>query len=258
MADAGRLPNDPGALTWTEAFHRLPQDTPPASAWPALAARLDARAARQARRRRLWWGGGVALAASLSLLAIAPMLRAPAAPEAPAVAPTVARAPAPRVDAPVVSPPVVTAPADAASTPAPALVAAAEPRPAAKVRRRAPVRATESVRADAPSERVAPDAGEGIDLDALYASSRALEAALVAARDPRVASGPAAALASEYDATLATIDARLASPGLTREETTALWQARVATLREATGFETSQRVLAARGDTYDGALVRVD
>lgn len=253
MADAGRLPNDPGALSWTEAFHRLPLDTPPASAWPAVAARLDARAARQARRRRLWWGGGVALAASLSLLAIAPMLRAPDGSAAPAVAPAVVRAPTPRVDAPVAS-----APADTASTPAPALVAAAEPRPAPTVRRRASVRATEAVRADAPSGRVTPDAGEVIDLDALYASSRALEAVLVAARDPRVASGPAAALASEYDATLATIDARLASPGLTREETTALWQARVATLREATGFETSQRVLAARGDTYDGALVRVD
>lgn len=255
MADAGRLPNDPGALSWTEAFHRLPQETPPASAWPVLAKRLDARAAHQARRRRLWWGGGVALAASLSLLAVAPMLRSPATSDAPAVASTVAAAvaPAPRVDTPV-----VTRPVDDVLTPAPTPVAAAEPRPVANVQRRAPVRATEAVRAVAPSERVAADAGEVIDLDALYASSRALEAVLVAARDPRVASGPAAALASEYDATLATIDARLASPGLSRAETTALWQARVATLREATGFETSQRVLAARGDTYDGALVRVD
>lgn len=263
MADAGRLPNDPGALSWTEAFQRLPTEAPPASAFPALAARLDARAARQARRHRLWWGGGLALAASLALLAIAPMLRAPVASDAPAVASAGASTGAPKVaaavaPAPRVDTPVVTAPAEDAPTPAPAHVATATPRPAANARRRAPVRATEAVRADVASDRVASDAGAVIDLDALYASSRALETVLVAARDPRVASGPAAALASEYDATIATIDARLATPGLTREETAALWQARVATLREATGFETSQRVLAARGDSYGGALVRVD
>ena len=115
MADAGRLPHDPGALSWTEAFHRLPTEAPPASAWPALAARLDARAARQARRRRLWWGGGVALAASLALLAVAPMLRAPVAPDAPAVASATA-APSPAVDAAVANAPAVDAPA--AVTPA--------------------------------------------------------------------------------------------------------------------------------------------
>ena len=78
------------------------------------------------------------------------------------------------------------------------------------------------------------------------------------ARDTRAESGPAAALASAFDAELATIDAQLAQPGLAAQQQQALWQARVDTLQQATGFEANQRLLSAEGRRYDGALVSVD
>lgn len=96
------------------------------------------------------------------------------------------------------------------------------------------------------------------DLPTLYAASARLEALLALTRDPRVESGPGAALASEYDAYVSSIDAALASADLPTERRTRLWQARVGALRAAADLETQRRQLAAQGLRYDGALVRVD
>jgi hypothetical protein len=59
-------PSSPG--DWTEAFATLPLEAPAASAWPAIANRLDA---RHRRRWPLW----LATAAALALVAVVPLQR---------------------------------------------------------------------------------------------------------------------------------------------------------------------------------------
>jgi ABC-type Fe2+-enterobactin transport system substrate-binding protein len=103
--------------------------------------------------------------------------------------------------------------------------------------------------------RIAP---EQLELRRLYAESEHLEALRQLAQDDRVASGTAAALASDLDARIAAIDAALMQPDLPIERELELWQARVRTLGAAAGFEGTRRWLAARGTRYDAALVRVD
>jgi hypothetical protein len=95
-------------------------------------------------------------------------------------------------------------------------------------------------------------------LEPLYAESARLEALLQYARDPRVASGTAAAISAELDAQVGSIDAALMQPGLSVPRKTALWRERVQVLRAFAGFESTRRWLAANGERYDGALVRVD
>lgn len=99
---------------------------------------------------------------------------------------------------------------------------------------------------------------DAITLDQLYAESGRLEALLQMARDPRVASGAAASVSMDLDARVAAIDTALMQPGLTPAQQTALWRERVQALRVLTGFESTRRWLAAHGERYDGALVRVD
>lgn len=95
-------------------------------------------------------------------------------------------------------------------------------------------------------------------LQALQTESARLEALLQLARDERVSSATAAALAGELDARVARIDAALMQPGLSADQQLALWQDRVDALRSVAGFEGTRRWLAANGSRYDGALVRID
>ena len=95
-------------------------------------------------------------------------------------------------------------------------------------------------------------------LEQLYVESARLESVLQYARDSRVASGTAAVMAVELDARLGTIDAALMQPGLDRPRQRQLWGERVQLLRAFAGFESTRRWLAANGERYDGALVRVD
>ena len=95
-------------------------------------------------------------------------------------------------------------------------------------------------------------------LDALQSESAQLEGLLDVARDDRVSSGAAAEVAVDLDRQIARIDAALARPDLPRERQLALWQARVDTLRESVGFESTRRWLVAQGERYDGALARID
>ena len=106
-----------------------------------------------------------------------------------------------------------------------------------------------------------PDAGPapaGATLEQMFAESARLESLLQYARDNRVASGAAAVMATELDARLGTLDAQLMQPGLGQARKRELWGERVQLLRTFAGFESTRRWLAANGERYDGALVRVD
>lgn len=102
------------------------------------------------------------------------------------------------------------------------------------------------------------DDTDTVSLARLQAESARLEALLDYARDPRVASGTAAVIATELDARVAMIDAALMQPGLPTQRQAALWRERVQALRTFAGFESTRRWLAANGERYDAALVRVD
>lgn len=260
MADASRPPYP---FDWGEAFSALPQDVPPASRWPAIAAALDARE-RVRRRRRI----GLALAAGLCALAALPLaLHLRDAPQMPSPA-TTAAAPAPASATPAPTPTPVdpadtvatTAPASDAETHTTAAVAASRDRRATSIQPQRPMRdAGDRARADI-ATAVAPVHGQPAQesLETLYAASAKLETLLALTRDPRVESGPAAAIAADYEAALAEIDARLAQPGLSLDAQRTLWQARVGTLESVAGFESQFRLLAAEGGRFDGALVGID
>ena len=269
MADASRSPfSGPPAApqSWGEAFAALPPDTPDASRWPVLAQAAARRAART-RRRRI----GLALAAGLCALALLPfaLRRGEDRAIATAPVPTVAVAapnPAATPDVATTTPPAVATSTDAthAAMPthasAPRIARAAQPTPRHATRRARPashaLRDTAPVLADATS--VSTNADNRTALDTLYATSAQLESLLALARDTRVDSGPAAALAGDYDAELAAIDAHLAQPALPAGEQLRLWQARVDTLQQAAGLESQLRALAASGRRLDGALVSID
>ena len=95
-------------------------------------------------------------------------------------------------------------------------------------------------------------------LEQLHAESAQLEALLAMARDERVSSAAAASVANDLDQRLAEIDAALMQPDLPPARQRALWRERVQTLRTVVGFEGTRRLLAAEGERYDGALVRID
>jgi hypothetical protein len=95
-------------------------------------------------------------------------------------------------------------------------------------------------------------------LEQLHAESARLEALLQYARDGRMASGSAAMMAAEFDARISAVDAALMRPDLSAAQRTRLWRERVDVLRDFAGFESTRRRLAASGERYDGALVRVD
>lgn len=264
MADASRDPTPSG---WSDAFAALPLESPPVSRWPQIAARLDG-PARSTRSHRHW----LALAAGLCALAALPLVwtlrdtRSDDAAATVAVAPRIDPPNAARVD------PVVETSTRTPAMPSTAEVAQA-PTPSAARTKRNGLRSAERERRIAAaaiahkadtaashpeSAAVASEDPPDTALESLYAASTQLETLLALTRDTRVESGPAAALAGALDAELATIDARLAQPGLEALQQRALWQARVDTLRHATDFETQQRVLSAQGRSYEGALVRVD
>lgn len=259
---------------WAEAFAALPQETPPDDGWSRIATRLPS-------RRRTRWPAWVAAAAVLAVLAVLPSkLLSP-------------DAPAPERDTPPARPvattPMETSPAedatiDAGSMPSTearegggdesasgtlARVAVSEASPATTVparRSEASGAAARTVTATAAAttgatRAAASPAGTdapGAELERLYAESAQLEALLAMVRDDRVASGTAMALASEYDAQLAAIDAALMQPGIAPDERTSLWRDRVAALRQVAAFESTRRMLAAQGERYDTMLVSID
>lgn len=272
MADASRFPHPTGSNPpgWDDAFAALPLEAPPASAWPAIAVELNRRQRRRRQRARM------ALAASLCALAALPLAwrlqdagrdaidvatPAEAPPDAIARAPlqtaSAAVEPAAATVAGTTATAVTTTSDDHAAQARPAVATNAPPL-AAREERRARHASRSAPRATVVASNAQSHDDADASLETLYSASAQLETLLTLARDTRVESGPAAALAGAFDAELATIDAQLAQPGLAAALQQALWQARVDTLQQATGFETNQRVLAADGGRLDGALVTVD
>lgn len=109
------------------------------------------------------------------------------------------------------------------------------------------------------AESGAAQAGADDSLQRLQARSAQLETWLASLRDTSVGTGPGALIAAEFDDRLSGIDAALAVvPSERADVQRELWQARVALLQRALGFERDLRALAAEGRDYDGALVAVD
>lgn len=234
---------------WGEAFAALPQETPDAGGWQRVQARLPT--PTPSRRRWPLW---LATAASLLLAVATPLRMLPQAePDAPASQASVAQAtpqPAIATTTPVVTP---TATIDAPPASMPVAI------------RDKPHRATPSQRpirtAGQPAGTThvaATNAKPAAGLEPLYAQSAQLEGLLAMARDDRVASGTAAALSCELDARVADIDATLIQPGLSDAQRIDLWGQRVDALQQLVGIETTNRLYAARGQSYDAALVSID
>lgn len=265
MADANRPSSPP---EWRDAFSALPLDAPPSSRWPQISAALAARptaAARDARRRRVRIGAiaSFAAAAALAALVLWPRLHAPSQADAPAATPGIAHAPAPPT-APDIPAPVRTTPKPPTPHATPTSTVATTETP-----RRRDIVAARHTRASTPRlEPARMSGGErgrrsehdttDATLDTLYLQSARLEAVLRSTRDSSVDSGPAAAVAGALDSDLARIDALLAQPDLDDAGRTALWRARVDTLRRSASFETSLRSLSAQGTLYQGTLASVD
>jgi hypothetical protein len=276
MPDANH-PQSPRPPDWAGAFAALPQEAPPERAWDALSARLDARRARR-------WPAWLALAAVLALVALLPLRRAGDAPAdgatpstATQVAATpsqpvsmdaheqaVAASPAAMATADTGTGPQQATPGDASppppsATPARTIAQAAAPAAAQASPKRAratAVPATGIARADAARQRTVPDRTAS-RLQPLYAESARLEALLALARDDRVASASAVVVADALDAQVAAIDAALSDPALDDARRIPLWRDRIEALRQAAGFESTQRLLASQGNG-DALLASVD
>jgi hypothetical protein len=257
-------PQSPRLVDWHQAFAALPQAAPPARAWETLSARLDA-----PRTRR--WPAWLALAAALALVALLPLRQGGDRP-ANGVTTTgaVQVATAPRQQAPADSRDSSVAATQVAATnaqprPAPADARSTTPSaaPANSVAKASPKRARKQPRATVagPATEVArldvAKDSAAATLQPLYAESARLEALLSLARDDRVASASAAVVADALDAQVASIDATLADPTLDDARRLQLWRDRVDALRQAAGFEGTQRLLASQGHG-DALLASVD
>lgn len=287
MPDASSRHGPPPPQDWAGAFAALPMETPPADGWSRLSAALDARGdaglppAQRASRRRRWsqW----AVAAALVGLAIAlPIARMgdgerPAQDAARVAATT---APDPTRTAPVVveqrDPPVATdtnlpatAVADAPrseATPPRQLASAHRPRGKAARRDPTPAPATAVAATDTPAgadtavadAALVAQADDGAAIARWQSESAQLEALVALARDERVGNAGATLMSADLDSRIGVIDAALRDDALPLAQRASLWEQRVQTLRDLAGVESTQRWLAAHGERYDGALVRVD
>lgn len=252
MPDTGDFDrqNEPqgATLAWGDAFAALPQEAPDAGGWQRVQARLPAPAPRARVRWPLW----LAVAASLVLAVAIPLRLRPQA--EPPVATGVAQVHAPPATTQSVATPSVAIEA----SPVPTQVASREAtqRNARAVSSRQPIR-TAAPPAEA-THVAAADAQPATDLEPLYAQSAQLESLLAMARDERMANGTSAALTDGLDARLSSIDAALVEPGLDAQRRAELWGQRVDALQQLVGIETTQRLYAARGQSYQAALVSID
>lgn len=251
MPDTGDFDrhNEPqgATLAWGDAFAALPQDAPDAGGWQRVQARLPELAPGARVRWPLWLAAAASLVLAIAIpLRMRPQAEPPAAaaiaqvPVAPAVAPSVA--PPVAIETPPVSRPVAqsdTRRQDARVAPARRPIRTAAP----------PAAATRVAAVDAPPTT---------DLEPLYAQSAQLESLLAMARDERMANGTSAALTDGLDARLSSIDAALVEPGLDAQRRAELWGQRVDALQQLVGIETTQRLYAARGQSYQAALVSID
>jgi len=264
--------------TWGEAFAVLPLEAPAGPAWPRVAAALPA--ARRIRASRIA-AIGLAAAAALAVVALVPRLFVadPASIERVATV----EVPVDATDGPVTTTPrAATVPSTIEREPRPvASSPSAEPEASTPVERVAAIEAEPAPEpTPEPALDLAPARIAGSDpathataiadqqtptatsrdhtLQRLQAESAQLEGLLALTRDDAVSSGAVAAVASELAGQVALVDAALAQPSLPPAQRVALWQDRVDALRQLAGFETTQRLLASRGERQDALLVSVD
>jgi len=270
-----RSPSSAPLASWSEAFAALPLETPDAGGWQRI------ERARPRPKRARWPAWTAAIAAALAVIALLPMhlkqqravdprqvvqSRDAAASEARNASADAAGGETTTRLAPV-KPRIAIAPASISGATGPVRRADAGSR-ASEVTTSATgteaAVASAQDGADTSTSVPAANAGDATqtaasdELERLYAESAQLEALLSLARDERVSSGTAAALASDFDAQVAGIDAELVQPGITRDRRTQLWRERVDALRQLTAFESTQRLLAAQGERYDARLVSID
>ena len=256
MPDNGRFEARTPA-DWNAAFAALPEATPPDHGWRRLQARLPA--ATPAHRPR--WPWGMAIAASLLLAAVLPWrLLAPTQQPPAASATSVAARPAiEQPDPASKTPDAAIATTGPTPAPMPTLVAHGTRAPSSLIPAvRVATRDRPAGRAAATPETAPADTDAAAALDALYARSAQLEDLLALARDDRVATGAASALTDVLEAQLATVDAALSQPDLSASQRATLWGSRVDALQQLAGIATTQRLYAARGQSYDAALVTID
>jgi hypothetical protein len=271
-----RSPSSSPPASWSEAFAALPLEAPDAGGWQRI------ERARPRQRRARWPAWAAAIAAALAVIALLPMQlsKQPRAVDPRQVvqsdgvaAPEVRNASADAaggetttrlapVESKIAIAPVSTSGATGPARRADAGARASEVTTSATGTEAAIVSAQDS--GDASTTQPAVNAGDATrtpatdELERLYAESAQLEALLGLARDERVSSGTAAALASDFDAQVTGIDAELVQPGITLDRRTQLWRERVDALRQLTAFESTQRLLAAQGERYDARLVSID
>lgn len=263
MPDTGELERGSDARApgdWASAFAALPLDAPGVQGWRRMQARLPATVPASRARWPLW----LATAASLALAVAIQMRMQPGNGDAPAgdVAPSPAAqsmdAPEANLDGralaveeatPQAAPPAVTAQVP------PYTHSARKP----SARNGAAPASGRPIRTLAQPETARIAAAEGApELEPLYAQSAQLEQLLAMARDDRVTSGTVATLTDLLDTEVAQIDAALVQPDLSQQRRSELWGERVDTLRQLVGVEATQRLLAARGQQYDAAMVSID
>jgi len=232
---------------WSGAFAALPMETPPAGGWQRMQRALDASPTGRSRRHWPVW----LAAAAIGAVALIPVFHRPAENTAPSGSNELAA----RKRAPIDTsrPPL-------AASKRPETRVATNTEPAKQIKDGTPTTHTEAAPRVAVNDTT-PDRHAAQLRDqvaALQAESAQLEALLAMARDDRVASASGAALGVEFDRRIGRIDASLSQPGLADIDRAELWQARVSTMRELAGIETTQRWLQSSGERYDGALVSVD
>jgi hypothetical protein len=243
MPDTDR--NDSPA-DWSGSFAALPMETPPTGGWQRMQRALDATPARQSRRKWPVW----LAAAAIGAVALVPVLHRPADNTAPPGSNELAARKPARID--TSRPPL-------AASKRPETRVATTTEPAKHIEDATPTTRTDAAPRVVVNDMPDPSATQLRDqVAALQAESAQLEALLAIARDDRVASASGAALAVEFDRRIGRIDASLSQPGLADIDRAELWQARVSTMRELAGIETTQRWLQSSGERYDGALVSVD
>ena len=240
-----------GGIGWGEAFAALPQESPDAGGWQRMQARLPVPARARAR-----WPLWLATAASLLLAVAIPLRMLPQAqPDAPAPKASIASASVQPALATTTTP--VTTPSVAAITQPVSTTPVAKRDNARRIApTQRPIRTV--AEPDGTTRIAATDASATVDLEPLYAQSAQLEALLALARDEHVAYGTSAALSEALDARLAGIDAALIQPGLGDTQRAELWCRRVDALQQLVGIEATNRLYAARGQSYDAALVSID
>jgi hypothetical protein len=286
MPDTGDFGKDSAAASpasWGDAFAALPLETADGDGWQRLQARLPAAASPRVRVRWPLW---LAAAASLGLVVALPLrMSHETAIESPALATdqtssqdAVAGHPGARRDPALVADAIRHDEEAASRVPAssdregldPGLrrddgstlasgVAARSGRKHSTMPRIAPAqRPIRTAAESAGTTRLAETTPSTPTIEALHAESAQLEELLAMVRDDRMLSATSAALSSDLDARIASIDDALAQPGLDAADRDRLWQRRVDALQQLVGIETTNRLLSARGEQFNASLVSID